>query len=102
MVCAIGGLQKSGKFTCSGHTFQGCHFCILFTRPKSCFGGLNEQSGYLVFRSFPLHILAIGSTVAVHACVAPILQQFRSSFPLFGWRQAIVFCSLKLITVLDC
>jgi len=28
-------------------------------------------------RSLPLHILAIGSTVAVHACVAPILQQFR-------------------------
>ena len=24
------------------------HFCILCTRPKSCFGGLNEQSGYLV------------------------------------------------------
>ena len=24
------------------------HFCILYTRPKSCFGGLNEQSGYLV------------------------------------------------------
>ena len=23
-------------------------FCILCTRPKSCFGGLNEQSGYLV------------------------------------------------------
>ena len=21
MECAIGGLQKSGKFTCSGHTF---------------------------------------------------------------------------------
>ena len=25
------------------------HFCILCTRPKSCFGGLNEQSGYLVY-----------------------------------------------------
>ena len=24
MVCAIGGLQKSGKFTCSGDAFQGC------------------------------------------------------------------------------
>ena len=22
--CAIGGLQKSGKFTCTGDTFQGC------------------------------------------------------------------------------
>ena len=22
--CAIGGLPKSGKFTCWGHTFQGC------------------------------------------------------------------------------
>lgn len=30
-----------------------------------------------VTRSLPLHILAVGSTVAVHACVAPILQQFR-------------------------
>ena len=25
-------------------------FCILCTRPKSCFGGVNEQSGYLVCR----------------------------------------------------
>ena len=24
------------------------HFCILCTHPKSCFGGLNEQSGYVV------------------------------------------------------
>ena len=37
----------------------------------------------LISRSLPLHILAIGSTVAVHACVAPILQQFRSSFILW-------------------
>ena len=24
-----GGLQKSGKFTCSGRTFGGCWFCII-------------------------------------------------------------------------
>jgi len=42
-------------------------------------------------RSLPLHILAVGSTVAVHACVAPILQQFRSS-SLHG-RSIAVFCS---------
>ena len=28
------------------------HFCILCTCPKSCFGGLNEQSGYLVIYLF--------------------------------------------------
>ena len=36
------------------------HFCILCTRPKSCFGGLNEQSGYLVWytlNSLCLHFL---------------------------------------------
>ena len=29
MVCAIGGLQKSGKFTCSGDTFQGCWLLLI-------------------------------------------------------------------------
>ena len=29
------------------------HFCILCTRPKSCFGGVNEQSGYLVLLLVP-------------------------------------------------
>ena len=27
---------------------NSCVVCILCTRPKSCFGGVNEQSGYLV------------------------------------------------------
>ena len=27
--CAIGGLQKSGKFTCSGDTFQGCWLLLI-------------------------------------------------------------------------
>ena len=49
----------------------------------------------LISRSLPLHILAIGSTVAVHACVAPILQQFRSSFPLF-------FCSNPILIIHGC
>ena len=40
IVSAMGGLQKCPKFDL-------CNFCILCTCPKSCFGGLNEQSGYL-------------------------------------------------------
>ena len=30
MVCVIGGLQKSGKFTCSGDTFGGCWLLFNF------------------------------------------------------------------------
>ena len=29
MVCAIGGLQKSGKFGCSGDTFGGCWLLLI-------------------------------------------------------------------------
>ena len=45
IVSAMGGLQKCPKFDL-------CNFCILCTCPKSCFGGLNEQSGYLVSHLF--------------------------------------------------
>ena len=27
--CAIGGLPKCAKFTCSGHTFQGCWLMLI-------------------------------------------------------------------------
>ena len=30
MVCVIGGLQKSGKFMCSGDTFGGCWLLFNF------------------------------------------------------------------------
>ena len=29
MVWAIGGLPKCRKFTCSGHTFQGCSLLLI-------------------------------------------------------------------------
>ena len=57
----------------------------------------------LISRSLPLHILAIGSTVAVHACVAPILQQFRSSFILWmttnpcSKYELVHFCFVPII-----
>ena len=27
--CAIGGLPKSGKFGCNGHTFRGCWLLLI-------------------------------------------------------------------------
>ena len=56
--CAIGGLPKFPKFTCSGHTFQGCggvvisvsrvhvlqiHTLLLLGRPPSPLYGKNFQ-----------------------------------------------------------
>ena len=43
-----------GKNYCGAHIAHIAHlrnFCILCIRPKSCFGGVNEQSGYLVFEA---------------------------------------------------
>merc|ERR1719458_867224 len=56
MVCAIGGLQKSGKFTCSGDTFQGCWLLLILMIV------LTQKYGQLIIKSlsYTSMVCAIG------------------------------------------
>ena len=75
-----------------GHIAHLRHFCILCIRPKSCFGGVNEQSGYLV--------LVIICRVVMHCPqMGPYLGNrvpIETFFGILGPYWVSIYCSGSL------
>ena len=61
MELAIGGLQKSGKFTCSGDTFQGCWLLLILMIV------LTQKYGQLIIKSLS-HISMVWAIGGFHKC----------------------------------